>query len=65
MVLMVHSQTIENRLFASFPDAAVLTDVERRYRDRMEGEIEEFTKDALQDRDWSNTRRGHRRRSKN
>jgi hypothetical protein len=48
-VLMVHSQTIENRLSASFPDAAVLTDVERRYRDRMEREIEEFTKDALRD----------------
>jgi hypothetical protein len=27
-----------------------LTDVERRYRDRVEREIEEFTKDAIQER---------------
>jgi hypothetical protein len=49
-VLMVHSQTIENRLFEKFPDAAVLTDVERRYREHIEREMEEMTKDAIQER---------------
>ena len=49
-VLMVHSQSIENRLFESFPEAAVLTNTERRYRDRIEKEIEEFTQSAIQER---------------
>ena len=35
-VLMVQSQTIENRLFDNFPEAAVLTDAERRYCDQVE-----------------------------
>jgi len=49
-VLMVHSQTIENRLFESFPEAAVLTNTERRYRDRIDKEMEEFAKTAIQER---------------
>jgi hypothetical protein len=49
-VLMVHSQSIENRLFDSFPQAAVLTDVERRYQERIQKDLEQMTKDALQDR---------------
>jgi len=49
-VILNHSQTIENRLFSQFPDAAVLTDVERRYRDRIEKEIEEVTKSAIRDK---------------
>lgn len=49
-VLMVHSQTIESRLFESFPDAAVLTEVELRYRDRIQKEIDESVKDAIQER---------------
>jgi hypothetical protein len=46
-VLMVHSQTIENRLFDEFPDAAVLTNVERRYRERIERDLEEQTRQVL------------------
>jgi hypothetical protein len=48
-VLMVHSQTIENRLFDEFPQAAVLTDVERRYRERIERELEEQTRAVIAD----------------
>ena len=46
-VLMVHSQFIETRLFESFPQAAVMTEVERRYFDRIEKQMAQFTKDAL------------------
>jgi len=49
-VLMVHSQTIENRLFESFPEAAVLTNTERRYRARIDKEIEEFAQSAIEER---------------
>jgi hypothetical protein len=49
-VLMVHSQTIENRLFENFPQAAQLTDVERRYRERIEKELEELQRNALTER---------------
>jgi len=48
-VLMVHSQTIENRLFESFPEAAVLTNTERRYRDRVDKELTEFAQNAIQE----------------
>lgn len=49
-VLMVHSQSIENRLFDSFPQAAVMTDVERRYFERIEKEMEQLAGDALKER---------------
>lgn len=48
--LMVHVQSIEDRLFESLPEAAVMTEVERRYRDRVEKELEEVTRDVLQPR---------------
>jgi len=47
-VLMVHSQTIENRLMENFPQAAVITEVERRYTARIEKEILEGTRKAIQ-----------------
>jgi hypothetical protein len=48
--LMVHIQKIEDRLFESLPIATVMTDVERRYLDRLEKEIEAQTQDVLRDR---------------
>jgi len=48
-VLMVHSQNIENRLLNSFPEAAVITEVERRFNERVRNEIENRTRDVIQD----------------
>jgi hypothetical protein len=48
--LMVHVQKIEDRLFESLPEAAVMTDVERKYLDRLQKEIEAQTQDVLRDR---------------
>jgi hypothetical protein len=47
---MVHVQKIEDRLLESLPDTAVMTDVERRYRERAERELEEITRDVLKPR---------------
>lgn len=49
-MLMVHVQSIEDRLFESLPDDAVMTQVEIRYRDRMAKELEEITRDTLSQR---------------
>lgn len=48
-VLMVHSQGIENRLLESFPEAATMTDAERRLTERARKEVEEATKEVIQD----------------
>jgi hypothetical protein len=49
-VLMVHSQSIEDRLFESFPEAAVMTAVQRRLEARAAEEIENSLKSAIQER---------------
>jgi hypothetical protein len=46
-VLMVHSQSIEDRLFAKFPDAAQMTEVQRRFEERAMEEIEQSAKAAI------------------
>jgi hypothetical protein len=48
-VLMVHSQNIENRLLESFPEAAVMTEVERRFTERVKADIESHTRDVIED----------------
>ncbi len=48
--LMVHVQAIEDRLFESLPEGAVMTEVERRYRDRVVRELEEISRDVLTER---------------
>jgi hypothetical protein len=48
-VLMVHSQTIEDRLMESFPDAAVMTEVERRLTERARVEIEAATQSVIEE----------------
>lgn len=49
-MLMVHMQKIEDRLFESLPETAVMPEVERRYRERIEREYEEITRDVLSKR---------------
>ncbi len=46
-VLMVHSQKIENRLIESFPESAMMTEVERRFFDQAMKEIEEVNKAVI------------------
>jgi hypothetical protein len=48
-VFMLHANNIETRLFDSFPDAAVLTEVEMRYRDRIEREINQAVSTVIQE----------------
>lgn len=48
-VLMVHSQSIEDRLIESFPETATMTDAERRLTERARKEVEEATKEVIQD----------------
>lgn len=48
--LMVHMQGIEDRLFGCLPDSAVLTEVEMRYKERTERELEEITQSVLRER---------------
>lgn len=48
-VLMVHSQTIENRLLASFPEADIMTDAELRLTERARAEIDASTREVIQD----------------
>lgn len=48
-VLMVHSQNIENRLLESFPEAAVITEAERRFTERARKEIEDQNREAIED----------------
>lgn len=49
-MLMVHMQKIEDRLFESLPETAVLPEVERRYRERIEREYDEITRGVLTQR---------------
>lgn len=46
-VLMVHSQSIEDRLFATFPEAAKMTDVQRRLEAQAFDEIERQSKQVI------------------
>jgi hypothetical protein len=46
-MLTVHMQKIEDRLLESLPETAVTTEVERRYKERIEREFDEATKDVL------------------
>lgn len=48
-VLMVHSQNIENRLLENFPEAAVMTEVERRFTERIKAEIENESRTVIED----------------
>lgn len=48
-ILMVHSDTIEKRLKDSFPQSAIMTDVERRFFDIALKEIEDATKAVVTD----------------
>lgn len=48
-VLMLHANNIEARLFDSFPDAAVLTEVEMRYRDKIEKEINQAVSEVIKE----------------
>ena len=48
-VLMVHSQTIEDRLFEKFPQAAVMTEVERRVMEAALAEVEATTQAVIVD----------------
>jgi hypothetical protein len=46
---MVHSQTIEDRLMESIPEAAVMTEVERRLTQRARQEIEAATQEVIEE----------------
>jgi ribosomal protein S3AE len=48
-VLMVHSQSIEDRLLESFPETAIMTDAERRLTERARAEIEATTREVIDD----------------
>ncbi len=48
-VLMVHSQSIENRLLDSFPETAKMTEAEARLIERAQREIEDHAKEVIQD----------------
>lgn len=49
-VFMVHSQRIEDRFKESFPDSAVMTDVEKRFVELAVQDIEDQTRDMIADR---------------
>jgi hypothetical protein len=49
-ILMVHAQSIEERLLEQFPDAALMTDAERRYTERVTQEIEAEAHEVLLER---------------
>lgn len=46
-VLMTHAQGIEDRIFAQFPDSAVLTNVEKRFMQQAMEEIEEASRRVI------------------
>lgn len=48
-VVMVHSQRIEDRLAKSFPDSAIMTEVEKRFMDQALREIEQLNKNIITD----------------
>ena len=48
-VFMVHCQRIEDRLTASFPDSATMTEVEKRFMNQALQEIEDATKEQIRE----------------
>jgi hypothetical protein len=48
-ILMVHTQRLEDKLFESFPESVVMTDVEKRFMDRAIEELEEMGRAAVRD----------------
>ena len=48
-ILMVHTQRLEDRLFESFPESVVMTDVEKRFMERAMEELEEMGRAAIRD----------------
>lgn len=48
-VLMVHSQSIEDRLLNSFPEVDIMTDAERRLTERARAEIDASTREVIDD----------------
>jgi hypothetical protein len=48
-ILMVHTQRLEDRLFESFPQSVVMTDVEKRFMERAMEELEEMGRAAVRD----------------
>jgi hypothetical protein len=48
-ILMVHCQRIEDRLYESLPDAAIMTDVEKRFFQKALEEIEEINREVVKD----------------
>ena len=48
-VLMVHSDKIEKRMQASFPDSLLMTEVEKRFYETALKEIQDANKDIIED----------------
>ena len=48
-ILMTHQQRIEDRLVESFPDSALMTDVEKRFMEQALKEVEEATADVIRE----------------
>ena len=48
-ILMVHQQKIEDRLVGSFPDSAIMTEVEKRFMEQALREVEEATAKVIED----------------
>lgn len=48
-IAMVHSEKIEKRYQAEFPDSTIMTEVERRFMDTVLKEIEDSSKDVIAD----------------
>ena len=48
-ILMVHCQKIEDRLYESLPDAAIMTDVEKRFFQKALEEIEQVNREVMRD----------------
>jgi hypothetical protein len=48
-MLMVHSDKIEKRMKASFPESTLMTEVERRFFDAAMKEIHDATKEVIED----------------
>jgi len=48
-VFMVHAQRIEDRLTQSFPDSAIMTEVEKRFMAQALAEIDDATKNQIRE----------------
>jgi hypothetical protein len=46
-IYMVHCQNVEDKLLASFPDSAVMTDYEQRFYDRTMQMMDEISRDVM------------------